>query len=105
MTAAIEASGLTRRFGSTRAVDGVDLVADGGVVGLLGPNGSGKTTLLRMLATVLAPQDGSLRLLGFDPRAGLGAHRDPPATRLSPSGSSASIRASRRSNSSTTSPC
>jgi ABC-2 type transport system ATP-binding protein len=67
MTAAIEASGLTRRFGSTRAVDGVDLVADGGVVGLLGPNGSGKTTLLRMLATVLAPQDGSLRLLGFDP--------------------------------------
>ena len=67
MNAAIEASGLTRRFGSTRAVDGVDLVADGGVVGLLGPNGSGKTTLLRMLATVLAPQDGTLRLLGFDP--------------------------------------
>ncbi len=70
MTAAIEASGLIRKFGSTRAVDGVDLVADGGVVGLLGPNGSGKTTLLRMLATVLAPQGGSLRLLGFDPGRG-----------------------------------
>jgi len=70
MTAAIEASGLIRKFGSTRAVDGVDLVADGGVVGLLGPNGSGKTTLLRMLATVLAPLGGSLRLLGFDPGRG-----------------------------------
>ena len=67
MTAAIEASGLTRRFGRPAPSTASTSIADGGVVGLLGPNGSGKTTLLRMLATVLAPQDGSLRLFGFDP--------------------------------------
>jgi len=60
-------SALTKRFGRTTAVDGIDLTLDGGVVGLLGPNGAGKTTLLRMLATVLAPDAGSLQLLGLDP--------------------------------------
>lgn len=68
MTPAVEAAGLTRRFGRRIAVAGVDLRLDGGVIGLLGPNGSGKTTLLRMLATVLAPTDGALRVLGLDPR-------------------------------------
>jgi ABC-2 type transport system ATP-binding protein len=63
----VELSGLTKRYSRTTAVDGVDLVLDGGVVGLLGPNGAGKTTLLRMLATVLAPDAGGLRLLGLDP--------------------------------------
>ena len=53
---AIEASGLVKVFGSTRAVDGVDLsVSSGSVYGVLGPNGAGKTTTIRMLATLLAP--------------------------------------------------
>jgi ABC-2 type transport system ATP-binding protein len=63
----VEAAGVTRRFGRTEAVAGVDLEAGPGVLGLLGPNGAGKTSLLRMLATVIAPSSGSLRLLGRDP--------------------------------------
>jgi ABC-2 type transport system ATP-binding protein len=58
---------LTKAFGGTRAVDGVSLTGGRGVIGLLGPNGAGKTTLLRMVATVLAPDTGDLRLLGLDP--------------------------------------
>jgi ABC-2 type transport system ATP-binding protein len=63
----VEITGLTRRFGRTMAVAGVDLQAGQGVLGLLGPNGAGKTTLLRMLATVVPPTSGRLRLLGRDP--------------------------------------
>ena len=63
----VEISDLTRRFGRTRAVDGVSLQAGAGVFGLLGPNGAGKTTLLRMLATVIPPSSGRLRLLSRDP--------------------------------------
>ena len=59
--------GVTRSFGRTRALDGVSFTAGTGVTGLLGPNGAGKTTLLRMVATVLAPGGGTLRLLGLDP--------------------------------------
>lgn len=59
--------GLTKTFGSTLAVGGIDLELRPGVTGLLGPNGAGKTTLLRMLATVLAPDTGELRIFGFDP--------------------------------------
>ncbi len=66
-TTGIETSGLTKRFGSTAAVDGVELQIGHGVVGLLGPNGAGKSTLLRMLGTVLVPDAGSIRLLGRDP--------------------------------------
>ncbi|HEY0890235.1 MAG TPA: ABC transporter ATP-binding protein [Nocardioides sp.] len=66
-TAGIAASGLTKRFGRTAAVSGVDLELHGGVVGVLGPNGAGKTTLLRLLATVLSPDAGQIRLLGRDP--------------------------------------
>jgi ABC-2 type transport system ATP-binding protein len=65
----IELSDLTRRFGRVAAVDGVSLDAGPGVLGLLGPNGAGKTSLLRMLATVLAPTSGRLRLLERDPTA------------------------------------
>jgi ABC-2 type transport system ATP-binding protein len=65
----VEASELTRRFGRTRAVAGVDLRTGPGVFGLLGPNGAGKTSLLRMMATVIPPTSGTLRLLGRDPGA------------------------------------
>jgi ABC-2 type transport system ATP-binding protein len=65
----IEIAGLTRRFGRNQAVAGVDLEAGPGVFGLLGPNGAGKTSLLRMMATVLPPSSGKLRLLDRDPGA------------------------------------
>jgi daunorubicin/doxorubicin transport system ATP-binding protein len=64
---AIEATGLVKCFGRTRAVDGVDLaVAVGSVYGVLGPNGAGKTTTIRMLATLIRPDAGSARVLGHD---------------------------------------
>ncbi|MGP8001412.1 MAG: ATP-binding cassette domain-containing protein [Streptosporangiaceae bacterium] len=63
----VEMTGLTRRFGRTMAVAGVDLHAGPGVFGLLGPNGAGKTSLLRMMATAVPPTSGRLRLLGRDP--------------------------------------
>jgi len=63
----VEITGLTRRFGPVTAVAGVDMQAGPGVFGLLGPNGAGKTSLLRMMATVMPPSSGELRLLGRDP--------------------------------------
>src|SRR5687767_14317502 len=64
---AIEATGLVKSFGETKAVDGVDLaVRTGSVYGVLGPNGAGKTTTIRMLATLLRPDAGSARVLGHD---------------------------------------
>jgi ABC-2 type transport system ATP-binding protein len=64
---AVETLGLGKTFGTTRAVDGVDLVVPAGsVFGLLGPNGAGKTTTVRMLATLLRPTTGTARVLGHD---------------------------------------
>jgi ABC-2 type transport system ATP-binding protein len=63
----IELTSITRSFGRNKAVEGVSLEAGPGVLGLLGPNGAGKTSLLRMLATVLPPSSGGIRLLGRDP--------------------------------------
>ena len=64
---AIEAVGLEKSFGDTRAVAGVDLaVPAGAIYGVLGPNGAGKTTTIRMLATLIAPDAGSARVLGHD---------------------------------------
>jgi ABC-2 type transport system ATP-binding protein len=64
---AIEADGLEKRFGATRAVAGVGLrVRRGTVYGVLGPNGAGKTTTVRMLATLLPPDAGRALVLGHD---------------------------------------
>jgi len=64
---AIDASGLGKSFGETRAVAGVDLaVPAGAIYGVLGPNGAGKTTTIRMLATLIPPDAGSARVLGHD---------------------------------------
>ena len=71
----VEISDVSRRFGGTRAVSGVSLETGTGVFGLLGPNGAGKTTLLRMMATVIAPSSGRVRLLGRDP-VGYGPRRE-----------------------------
>jgi ABC-2 type transport system ATP-binding protein len=60
-------SGLTRRFGSVTAVDGISFeVAKGELFGIVGPDGAGKTTTLRMLAGVLRPDGGEARVLGVD---------------------------------------
>lgn len=64
---AIAVSGLTKRYGATVAVDGIDFaVPAGATVGLLGGNGAGKTTTIAMLLGLLLPSAGSVRLLGID---------------------------------------
>jgi oleandomycin transport system ATP-binding protein len=67
MTTVIEAEGLTKRFGSTQALKGVDISAEqGSVLALLGPNGAGKTTIVRILSTLLKPDGGRARVCGYD---------------------------------------
>jgi oleandomycin transport system ATP-binding protein len=64
---AIEAVGLSKRFGTTQALDGIDLAARRGtVLGVLGPNGAGKTTAVRILATLLRPDSGVAKVHGVD---------------------------------------
>jgi ABC-2 type transport system ATP-binding protein len=64
---AVEATGLTKRFGDLVAVDAIDLsLPPGRVYGLLGPNGSGKTTLIRMLVGLARPSAGTARVLGTE---------------------------------------
>lgn len=66
--AAVRARGLTKRYGTVAAVDGIDLeVAAGECFGFLGPNGAGKTTTMRMLSCLTARDDGELAVLGLDP--------------------------------------
>lgn len=63
----VRATGLVKRFGSVTALDGLDLVVEGGsVVGLLGPNGAGKTTAVSILTTLLAPTAGTATVAGLD---------------------------------------
>ncbi|MER6900380.1 ATP-binding cassette domain-containing protein, partial [Amycolatopsis sp. NPDC000740] len=67
MSHAIQAEGLVKHFGETKALDGVDLeVPFGKVVGVLGPNGAGKTTAVRILATLLRPDAGRATVGGYD---------------------------------------
>ncbi len=76
MTPTIEATGLKKRYGKAEALTGLDLVAERGqVVAVLGPNGAGKTTFVRAVATLLALDEGVLRVAGHD------VHRDPGAVR------------------------
>jgi ABC-2 type transport system ATP-binding protein len=73
---AVRAEGLVKNFGSTRALDGVDLrIPAGKVLGLLGPNGAGKTTTVRILTTLLRPDAGRAFVAGHDVMA------DPEAVR------------------------
>ncbi len=63
----IEAEGLVKHYGETKALQGVDLaVPRGTVLGVLGPNGAGKTTAVRILSTLLTPDAGTARINGFD---------------------------------------
>jgi len=67
MAPIIEARGLTKSFGDTQALAGLDLVAESGrVTALLGPNGAGKTTFISAVATLLRPDSGELRVAGID---------------------------------------
>jgi oleandomycin transport system ATP-binding protein len=67
MTNTIEAEGITKRFGNTQALAGIDLAArEGSVLGVLGPNGAGKTTAVRILATLLKADSGHATVAGFD---------------------------------------
>ena len=68
MDLAVETRGLTRDFGSFRAVDGIDLaVPAGSLYGFLGPNGAGKSTTIKCLTGLLKPSGGTMRILGIDP--------------------------------------
>ncbi len=76
-TAALVVKGVTKAFGDTRAVDGIDLtVPAGSFYGLVGPNGAGKTTTLSMIAGLLRPDRGAIRVNGVDAASDpLGAKR------------------------------
>ena len=64
---AVEVRGLVKHYGTTKALDGVDLdVREGTVLGVLGPNGAGKTTLVRCLSTLVLPDAGHAVVAGFD---------------------------------------
>jgi ABC-2 type transport system ATP-binding protein len=63
----IEAEGLTKRYGETVALAGIDLAVEGGsILGVLGPNGAGKTTAVRILTTLAVPDSGRARVAGYD---------------------------------------
>lgn len=69
MTTAIYTDGLTKRYDEVAVVDGLDLdIESGEVFGLLGPNGAGKTTTILMLLGLTEPSEGSMEVLGLDPR-------------------------------------
>lgn len=70
MAEAIRTVGLTKKYGSRRGLDGLDLeVREGEIFGYLGPNGAGKSTTIRLLLDLIRPTTGSASVLGLDPRA------------------------------------
>jgi ABC-2 type transport system ATP-binding protein len=72
----IEAVGLTKAYGETQALAGVDLaVPAGSILGVLGPNGAGKTTAVRILTTLATPDDGRATVAGYDIRTQAGEVR------------------------------
>jgi ABC-2 type transport system ATP-binding protein len=76
-TIAIQTIGLKKTYGSTRALQGLDLeVRPGEIFGFLGPNGAGKTTTIRCLLDLIRPNGGEIRVLGLDPQ------KDPVAVRV-----------------------
>src|SRR4249919_3764873 len=77
MSSVISIAGLVKRFGTTTALDGLDLeVAEGTVHGFLGPNGAGKSTTIRVLLGLLRADSGTVRLFGGDPwRDAVALHR------------------------------
>ncbi len=75
--AAVVIDGATKRFGDDTAVDGISLtVRTGTILGIIGPSGSGKTTTIRLLTGALEPTEGSVRVLGEDPRSFLRQTRE-----------------------------
>ena len=63
----IEARGLRKSFGTTVALDGINLrVEEGRILGLIGPNGAGKTTTVRILTTLLKPDSGHAEVMGLE---------------------------------------
>ena len=76
MNSAVVCEGLTKHFGSVRAIDDLSFTVESGeVVGFLGPNGAGKTTTIRALLDLIRPTRGRVEVLGMDPRRGGAALR------------------------------
>jgi len=73
--ATVDIDGVSKWFGQKVAVSNLTCSFGPGITGLLGPNGAGKTTLLRILAGLLTPSDGTVRVLGEDPRASVAVYR------------------------------
>ena len=72
----ISVKGVKKAFGEVQALNGIDFeLQPGKVLGLLGPNGAGKTTLIRIMTTLLKPDEGEVKIAGFD------VQRNPQAVR------------------------
>ena len=74
MSTALEVAGVSKWFGDTVALSDVSFTSEPGVIGLLGHNGAGKSTLFGLLAGFSSPSQGTVRVLGTDPRSDPGVH-------------------------------
>jgi ABC-2 type transport system ATP-binding protein len=67
MSNAIESSGLSKSFGSTKAIENISFsVSESEIFGFIGPDGAGKTTIFRIITTLLLPDEGFVKVLGMD---------------------------------------